>query len=645
MSSSDIDVDDEVLVVDRPGGPAEPVTPTTAQTPDADPAGFATPRAANRDLSSHAGTDSTAQKWLNAQCGMISGVIRAVVCSTGDDTSRDAQPGLLAQWPLDATGMPPKLVETGQSAAQKQSVVIQPGDADAAAPLCIVAAPLLSSDHEQLAVALELPDAVRRQQQALVQILRWGATWFSLLWKGRHTRSGTDRLADIVEMLASSLGRPEFDATATIAVTELAARLNCNRVSLGLMQRRHVEVCAISNSARFDARSNLVRNIAAAMDEAVDQNASVVFPPLPDGRPHVSFAQEVLARSRDGRAVCSTPLYDGSRPAGALTLERDNGEAFDRSTIEACEVFGALLGPVLQLKFERERWIGSRIIEDLRKFFARLCGGKDVALKLYTLAAVALIFFFSFATTDYRVTAQATLEGSVRRVITAPRDGFVASANLRAGDLVAAGQVLATLDDRELRLERLKLDSQRAQLDKEYRAALASHDRSGAAIVSAKLEQVIAQIALADEQLERTRLTAPFAGIVVAGDLSQSLGSPVEHGQVLFEVAPLDSYRVILQVDERDIGEVANQQHGKLTLTGLPDIALPFTVTQIVPISTARDGRNFFEVEAVLDGEQPRIRPGMEGIGKIHVDQRKLLWVWTHELIDWLRLLLWKWLK
>jgi len=33
----------------------------------------------------------------------------------------------------------------------------------------------------------------------------------------------------------------------------------------------------------------------------------------------------------------------------------------------------------------------------------------------------------------------------------------------------------------------------------------------------------------------------------------------------------------------------------------------------------------------------------MEGVGKIKIDRRKLIWVWTHKGIDWLRLQLWKW--
>jgi hypothetical protein len=40
----------------------------------------------------------------------------------------------------------------------------------------------------------------------------------------------------------------------------------------------------------------------------------------------------------------------------------------------------------------------------------------------------------------------------------------------------------------------------------------------------------------------------------------------------------------------------------------------------------------------------PYLRPGMEGVGKVEVGERKVLWVWTHGLTDWLRLALWRWM-
>jgi multidrug efflux pump subunit AcrA (membrane-fusion protein) len=242
------------------------------------------------------------------------------------------------------------------------------------------------------------------------------------------------------------------------------------------------------------------------------------------------------------------------------------------------------------------------------------------------------------------VTADARLEGTVQRVVAAPMTGYVASADVRAGDTVAEGQILAELDGRDLRLELLKWSSQRSQRRREQSEALAARDRAQAGILAAQIEQADAQIKLLEEQLKRIAVAAPFDGIVVSGDLSQSLGAPVERGEILFEVAPLNSYRVILEVDERDIGELVKEQTGWLALTGMPGDVIEIRVDAITPISTAEEGRNYFRVEASLLGEPPAmLRPGMEGVGKIEAGRRSLVWIWTHKITSWMRMFFWSW--
>ena len=61
-------------------------------------------------------------------------------------------------------------------------------------------------------------------------------------------------------------------------------------------------------------------------------------------------------------------------------------------------------------------------------------------------------------------------------------------------------------------------------------------------------------------------------------------------------------------------------------------------------MNTAREGRNFFRVEAQLDAAAgPRLRPGMEGVAKVQVEERRLISIWTRELGHWIRVKLWAW--
>jgi multidrug resistance efflux pump len=206
---------------------------------------------------------------------------------------------------------------------------------------------------------------------------------------------------------------------------------------------------------------------------------------------------------------------------------------------------------------------------------------------------------------------------------------------------VHEGDLLATLDDRDLRLEQRKWQSLLAQLYKEYRKALAGLDRAEVAILGAKRSQAEAQLALVDQQLARTNLVAPFSGLVIKGDLSQALGSPVGRGDILYEVAPTEDYRVVLKVDERDIGLAAVGQKGQLKLSGIPDLSIGISISRITPVSTSEEGRNYFRVEALMETHSDLMRPGMEGVAKIEVGEEKLLRIWTRRLVDWLRLFVW----
>ena len=122
--------------------------------------------------------------------------------------------------------------------------------------------------------------------------------------------------------------------------------------------------------------------------------------------------------------------------------------------------------------------------------------------------------------------------------------------------------------------------------------------------------------------MARATLTAPIDGVVISGDLSQSIGSPVERGQLLFEVASPEDYRLVVMVDEADIGWVEIGQPGHLRLR--------------------RQGANRFRVEAALNELPATLRPGMNGVAKIEIDERPVGWIWTRTFVDWVRYQLWK---
>jgi hypothetical protein len=494
------------------------------------------------------------------------------------------------------------------------------------------------------AVVAHLGVSANASLQRAFRLVHWSSAWLVDHLRQQHQREDNARMArmGLALDLAATILSEKGVAVSTLAIAnELAVRLPSDRVSIGLERDGEIELTAISHTAVFNPKMAFARSIRAAMEEALDLDAAIALPPLDDAPPGAAAHAELVRDQRDV-AICSVPMRDESRVIGVVTAERTAGRAFDRDTVDLLETAAALLAPIVALKQRDERGLGLKIRDAGAEAVGRLLGRSHLGLKFVASVCAAALLFFGLYSTTYRVGARAVLEGRIQRAAIAPFDGHIAESYVRAGDVVRAGQILARLDDRDLNLERTRLLSDLDQAQGKHRQAQATQDRGAMTILSAQIKELQAQLTLNAAKLERAALTAPFDGVVVSGDLSQLLDTPVEQGKLLFQISPLDSYRVILQVDERNIPELSVGQKGALMLSGMPGQVYPFVVRQITPVSTTQEGLNYFRVEAILDTLADRLRPGMEGVGKIEVGERRLIWIWTHSLFDWLRMWLWK---
>jgi len=585
--------------------------------------------------------------WLASQCEAMAGAVSAVAVLGPADTGPYVP---VAFWP-DAQAGAPRLTEIAERALAERRAVAGTLAATTSARDAAVtqglALPMEIDGQLHGVVAVELSQRPEPELQAALRRLQWGLAWVEAVIRrqAQHEAGATEaRLMAVLDLAASVLEEERFEDACRSLVTELATRLDCDRVSVGALKKGHAEVVALSHSAQIGKRMNLIHDVGAAMDEAIDQKTVIRYPAQPEDEIVVTRDHERLAAEHGSGCVLTVPIAGSGALTGALCFERPAGAPFSRDDVELCQSVGAVVARILEVKKLNERGLAARLkdaaLEQSRKMFGPRYTKRKLAASLTLLA----LLFFAFATGDYRVTAPATLEGAVRRSLAAPFDGYIASSHLRAGDVARADAVLATLDDRDLRLERLKWASQYAQYTKQAQEAIANRDRAKAQIMQALYEQAFAQVNLLDEQLTRAAVRAPFDGVIVKGDLSQSLGAGVKRGDVLFEITPLESYRVIVDVDEREIADVAVGQKGFLVLSSISSEAFPFKVSNVTSVTTAKEGRNYFRVEALLEGASDRLRPGMEGVGKIEIDRRRLIWIWTHRLVNWVRLFVWTYL-
>jgi RND family efflux transporter MFP subunit len=498
---------------------------------------------------------------------------------------------------------------------------------------------------------LELRGSKDAELQAALREMHWASGWLAAqMWQdaSQENQARLERAGVALDILAVASEHRKPAAAAMAIVNEAQTVLGADQISIGVVRKRfsapRIRLLSMSYSAWFRRRSALAEGLETAMEEAFDQNGSVSHPPIASISRAVAVAHAEHVRTSRTAHMLTVPLSDEDGPMGAMTCERRGGDKpFTESDLLMAESIGSLIGPVLAMKARNHRWIGGRLIDAIAHVLGILLGPRHLSWKLLAVVLIALTIAAATVQGPFRVQADAVLRGREMRSVVAPFAGFIADAPLRAGDAVKAGDLLVRLDDSDLRLEELRWRSEIDRLVSQSREAQAEYDRAQVALLEAQIAQARAQLALATAELARTRLTAPIDGMIVSGDLSQKLGAPVQLGEVLFEIAPPDQYRVDIFVDERDLSYVQLDQPGRLALAGQPTEGLPFATTRITPIAEARENANTFRVEGLLTTAPDGLRPGMEGVAKIEVGRALMSWVWSRRLIDWAQKTLWTW--
>ena len=621
-----------------------------------------------RSSSATSGASEKAQRWLARSAASV-GASRAVVLVRQGETTTT-----LALFPSgsdSAAGHDRALIGIAHRAFEERFSVLR-GAADAEQQeVCVAALISLSSRPAVIAFRFDAPaDASNELLRDLLvtRVLRREADKQTLT-PNRRSESGSrpllqhaaqavtetparqpdERLAELegviaeqgalLDVLASTLDQEEFDVALHALANTIARHAQCQRVSLGIVQGRHVRLHAVSGSVDFDPRSALMVDIGQAMEETYNA-ASVIRLPATDSAQVLPQNHVALAEQLKHPALVSLPLISNGKVAGVVLLERDT--PFTDDQVDQLIRLSLMIGPVIALKQTQamSAW------QWARRYSARLLrtvfGPRYLTAKLIGIVCLALAVCSMVFTTTFRIDAEADIEATAQRAVVATFPSFISHVEKRAGDLVQQGDILAKLDVEDLTLDKIKWEGEREKLRKEYRANLVRRDRSKVRVLEAQQAQAQTQIDLIDAQLNRAVLRAPIDGVVVSGDLSQALGSPVERGELLFEVASLDDYRLVLLVDEQDIGWVEPGQRGTLRLRSMPEENFPFVVSEITPVSEPGNGVNSFRVEATFATLPESLRPGMGGYAKIDVEPKPIGWIWTRRFVDWVRVQAWK---
>ncbi|MEM6331788.1 MAG: HlyD family efflux transporter periplasmic adaptor subunit [Planctomycetota bacterium] len=450
-------------------------------------------------------------------------------------------------------------------------------------------------------------------------------------------------------------------AAAMALCNDLARRLEAERVSLGFGAGDAVHLHTVSDTEHVQRRMSVSRDIEAAMEEAVDQDAAVPWPCDPT-LPIVARAAGELASRHGAKHIVTLPLRGATRhessgdeaeAVGALTIEREVDRAITADELDEVRRVLDLVTPRLLELRERDRWVGARWASGVRWVGAMAVGPKHTWAKLLAVAVFAVAAVVTIGRGTDWVESSFVIEPVVQRVVPAPADGYLQDAFVEPGDEVIGGEtVLGRLDTSELEVRLAQLVAERSAATSEADMAWREGDAAKRLVAQARADEISAQIDLVNYQIERAELIAPIDGVVVMGDWRKELGTPVEKGRVLFEVAPLDRYRATMMVPESRVFDVWPGQTGELAAAALPGQKLAFEVERVHPVAEVADQTNVFPVKVRLIGrvgdeegaafEPPSwVRPGVEGVAKADAGRKPWIWLWVRDGVNWVRMKLW----
>lgn len=552
-----------------------------------------------------------------------------------------------AGWP-DAREFPfgvqaPGFVQAAEH-ARRVGTYFLPSVADGAPGLLMMALSTgEAADLSVLAVAVNPGHAEDLELAASVLRL---ATDTPLLYQRQRqlerVRLDVANYAQALEILAATNVQTRYLSVAMALVNELASRHGCARVSLGWKQGSIFRLKAVSGTDRFERRMDLAQKLEAVMEEAAEQDEEIAWPAWPDTdavrRDHEAYAfAERLA------GLLSVPVRINGDPVGVIVLERPHGAApFGEADGLALRVVCDQVARRLDDLYRNDRWFGTRWAVATREWMAGFLGPKQTWLKATAIFCAALLAFSLFVPLPYRVNANFIVRAEALLHLPAPYEGYLGAVNVRPGDLVRSGDLLLSLDQSDLLVERAAALAERQRFMSEAERFEADKKLADLSAARAALAQAQARVDLVDYRIARSEMRAPFDGVVVDGDLRERIGAPVRPGDVLMKVSRLEGLYVEMRVPERDIDLIADSKTAEIAFAARPEDTFAVNIERIEPAAQVEREGNVFVVRGVLAETRAEwLRPGMSGIAKVESRKRTLAWIATHRLIDFLRLKLW----
>jgi hypothetical protein len=462
--------------------------------------------------------------------------------------------------------------------------------------------------------------------------------YMSLLFDQRDS-VGVSRTAERRELRKTNdANHPVRLAYAMLA--ELETRYGLELAAVGFVQNNRVQVAAVSGVDDLRPCNPGLQIIRAAMEECLDRGAVIVASSqdlsADDCRLHVQWSH-----NSQGNPVASLPLITVNETVAILSMSQGGGTKLTHEQVVLMQEELSGYAALVPLSQAANRSLRAHALADLKQGLRRIHDRGPVRIGTLLAAVMLFISWLAFGTLNHTFTVPCTVKATDRRTIACPRAGVLAELFVRPGDRVQEGQLLAAIDASDDFLQRAELTAEIESLSALVDQAVGDRQAGQVRVNEAKKRSLEAQLAIVDASIAQAQIRAPHDGLILEGDLRERLGSRLELGVPLFELARSDRASIELRIPERLVLAANDCIEAEFASAAEPDRTYHLDRLSIAPASTIVNERNVFLGEASVEIDLGLLPPGMEGTARIDAGPRSAWWVMSHRTTDWLYLNFW----
>ncbi len=212
--------------------------------------------------------------------------------------------------------------------------------------------------------------------------------------------------------------------------------------------------------------------------------------------------------------------------------------------------------------------------------------------------------------------------------------GKLKALHVEPGDTVKEGDVLVEIDDTDLLSEKqsalTEIEGAKLEMEKTGKNYARAKELFEQKLISLEVFENLAseyalgenslvktqrKLQLVEDRLRKTKVLAPMDGTVLTAPVIEGqvviAAASVNSGTTLMTIANLSKLLVETHINQVDVARLEPNLTVKLHVESLKDADMDAKISFIAPVATVKNSVKGFQVQALIEKPNPRLRPGM----------------------------------